>query len=76
MNKIKSKAIYLFSLLQQDEKIDSKDTFRLTVEKTYRSSIRTSDIIEVIAREINNPLDLDDTEWIIPIEILGKVAGI
>jgi hypothetical protein len=32
------------------------------VEKTYRSSIRTSDIIEVIAREINNPLDLDDTE--------------
>ena len=76
LNEIKSKAIYLFSLLQQDEKIDGKDTFRITVEKRYCSSIGTSDIIEVIAREISNPVDLDDPKWIILIEILGIVAGI
>ncbi len=76
LNEIKTKAVYLFSLLQQDEKIDSEDTFRITVEKRYCSSIRTSDIIEVIAREISNPVDLDDPTWIILIEILGKVAGI
>lgn len=76
LNEIKSKATFLFSLLQQNRKIDSKDTFRITVEKRYCNSLRTRDIISIIAGEINNPVDLDDPKWIILVEILGKVAGI
>jgi tRNA acetyltransferase TAN1 len=76
LNEIKSKAIFLFSLLQQNKKIDSKDTFRISVEKRHCNSIRTRDIISIIANEVSNPVDLDNPKWIILVEILGKVAGI
>jgi tRNA acetyltransferase TAN1 len=76
LNEIKSRATSLFSFLEQNKKIDRKDTFRITVEKRYCNSIRTGDIIGIIAKEVSNPVDLDNPKWIILIEILGKVTGI
>jgi tRNA acetyltransferase TAN1 len=76
LNEIRSKAIFLFSLLQQNKKIDSNDTFRISVEKRHCNSIRTRDIISIIANEVSNPVDLDNPKWIILVEILGKVTGI
>ncbi|HZD33677.1 MAG TPA: THUMP domain-containing protein [Nitrososphaeraceae archaeon] len=76
LNEIRSRAISLFSFLEQSKKIDGKDTFRVTVEKRHCNSIRTRDIIGIIAKEVSNPVDLDNPKWIILIEILGKVTGI
>lgn len=76
LNEIKSRATSLFAFLEKNKKIDRKDTFRITVEKRHCNSIRTGDIIGVIAKEVSNPVDLDNPKWIILIEILGKVTGI
>lgn len=32
--------------------------------------------ISIIAKEVSNPVNLDNPKWIILIEILGKVTGI
>ena len=57
-------------------KISSSDSFKLSVEKRHNSSLRSSDLIRTIAKEIDNPVDLDAPSWIVLIEILGNVTGI
>ena len=57
-------------------KISSSDSFKLLVEKRHNSFLRSSDLISTIAKEIDNPVDLDAPSWIVLIEILGNVTGI
>lgn len=57
-------------------KISSSDSFKLSVEKRHNSSLRSLDLIRIIAKEIDNPVDLDAPSWIVLIEILGNVTGI
>lgn len=57
-------------------KIPSSDSFKLTVEKRHNSSLRSLELIRTIAKEIDNPVDLDTPSWIVLIEILGNVTGI
>jgi tRNA acetyltransferase TAN1 len=57
-------------------KISSSDSFKLLVEKRHNSFLRSSDLIHTIAKEIDNPVDLDAPSWIVLIEILGNVTGI
>jgi tRNA acetyltransferase TAN1 len=57
-------------------KISSSDSFKLTVEKRHNSSLRSLELIRTIAKEIDNPVDLDTPSWIVLIEILGNVTGI
>jgi tRNA acetyltransferase TAN1 len=58
------------------KKISSSDSFKLSVEKRHNSSLRSLDLIRTIAKEIDNPVDLDAPSWIVLIEILGNITGI
>lgn len=57
-------------------KMSSSDTFKLSIEKRHNSSLRSLDLIQTIAKEIDNPVDLDAPRWIVLVEILGNVTGI
>jgi len=52
-----------------------QDTYRITVEKRH-SEIPTNEIIGEIAEKIQNKVSLEKFDWIILIEILGKITGI
>jgi tRNA acetyltransferase TAN1 len=57
-------------------KMSSSDSFKLSVEKRHNSSLRSLELIRTIAKEIDNPVDLDAPSWTVLIEILGNVTGI
>jgi tRNA acetyltransferase TAN1 len=57
-------------------KISSSDPFKLSVEKRHNSALRSLELIRTIAKEIDNPVDLDAPTWIVLIEILGNITGI
>ena len=52
-----------------------QETYRITVEKRH-SEIPTSEIISEIADKIQNKVSLEKFDWMILIEILGKITGI
>jgi len=56
-------------------KVDEKETFRITVEKR-NSNLSTKEIISTIAKNIQNKVVLEKPDWIILIEILGDSTGI
>jgi tRNA acetyltransferase TAN1 len=56
-------------------RIGSEETFRVTVEKR-RSKMRTKDIIHVAAQPVPSPVNLEDPDKIILIEVIGDTTGI
>jgi tRNA acetyltransferase TAN1 len=56
-------------------KVPTGDTFRITVERRH-TMISSSDIIGSIGKGIDNKVNLENPDWIILIEIVGKQAGI
>lgn len=55
--------------------IKPKDTYRITIEKRH-STISTKEIIETIANKIPNKVSLENFDWMILIEILGRDTGV
>jgi tRNA acetyltransferase TAN1 len=51
------------------------ETFRITVEKR-NTSLRSSEIIATVGSEIDNRVDLENPNWIVLVEIIGKLVGI
>jgi tRNA acetyltransferase TAN1 len=56
-------------------KVPTGDTFRITVERRH-TMISSSDIIASVGNEIDNKVDLENPDWIVLIEIIGKQTGI
>ena len=63
------------SVLNFVSKMQPQDTYRITIEKRH-SEISTSEIISEIADRIQNKVSLEKFDWIILVEILGKMTGI
>lgn len=63
------------SVLNFVSKMQPQDTYRITIEKRH-SEISTSEIISEIADKIHNKVSLEKFDWIILVEILGKMTGI
>jgi tRNA acetyltransferase TAN1 len=63
------------SVLNHVNVIQPLDTYRITIEKRH-SEISTSEIISDIAEKIQNKVSLEKFDWIVLIEILGKITGI
>jgi len=63
------------SVLNFVSKMQPQDTYRITIEKRH-SEISTSEIIGEIADKIQNKVSLEKFDWIILVEILGKMTGI
>ena len=56
-------------------KMNKIETFRITVERR-NTLLRSSEIIANIASIIENKVDLENPDWIVLVEIIGKLAGI
>jgi tRNA acetyltransferase TAN1 len=55
--------------------IKSQDTFRITVEKRH-TALESMDVINAVARRFQNPVDLEDPDWIVLVQIVGAVTGV
>lgn len=56
-------------------KMEKHETFRITVEKRH-ASLSSSDIIKAVAANIDNVVNLKVPDWIILVEIVGRLTGI
>lgn len=57
------------------ERIGEDESFRITVEKR-RTDLRSLEIIDAVAEGIDRRVVLDEPDWIVLVEIVGKVTGI
>ncbi len=57
------------------ERIGEDETFRITVEKRH-TDLRTMEIIEAAASEIERKVNLDNPDKVVLIEVLGPITGI
>lgn len=69
LESISSKVNSLIGCIKKDQ------TYRITVEKRS-SNISSDEIISKIASNIQNKVSLEESDWIVLIEILGSEAGI
>ena len=56
-------------------KIGEKDSFRITLEKR-RTPLRSRDVIDAVALNIDRVVKLEKYDWNILIEIVGNISGI
>jgi tRNA acetyltransferase TAN1 len=56
-------------------KMQSSDTFRITVEKRD-TTMRTCELISKIGSAFDNPVNLDNPQWMVLVEIVGKLIGV
>lgn len=59
----------------QKTRIGAEDSFRVTLEKR-KTELRSRDVIEAVAETIDNPVDLENPDWIVLIEIMGEHTGV
>ncbi|MGD1835689.1 MAG: THUMP domain-containing protein [Nitrososphaeraceae archaeon] len=57
------------------EKIQDNESYKITVEKRH-TNLKSNEIITNIASEINRKVLLDEPDWIILIEVIGRDTGI
>ena len=63
------------AVLSLSEQIGGGESFRITVEKR-RTTLRSREIIEAVAEGINRKVNLENPDWVILIEVIGKYTGI
>ena len=56
-------------------KIGENESFRITLEKR-RTPLRSREVIDAVALGIDRRVDLEDCDWIILIEIIGRITGL
>ena len=56
-------------------RIEKNNTFRITVEKR-RTNLSSSDVIHSVANIIDRSVNLENPDWIILIEIIGRHTGV
>lgn len=63
------------AVMEQINKLKAEDTYRITVEKRH-SDISSGEIITQIANQIKNKVSLEKYDWIILVQVLGKISGV
>lgn len=56
-------------------KMGESETFRVTVEKRF-TNLHSRDLIEAVAADVKNEVDLDDPNWVLLVEVLGGYTGL
>jgi tRNA acetyltransferase TAN1 len=56
-------------------KMSENETFRVTVEKRF-TSLHGRDLIEAVAAEVKNKVNLEKPDWVLLIEVLGGYTGL
>ncbi|MEM0480279.1 MAG: THUMP domain-containing protein [Candidatus Nitrosocaldus sp.] len=57
-------------------KIGKDESFRVTVEKRMMHTLHSMDIIRAVASRIDRRVDLVNYDWLVLIEVVGKVTGV
>ncbi|MFN4336996.1 MAG: THUMP domain-containing protein [Candidatus Nitrosocaldus sp.] len=57
-------------------KIGKDESFRVTVEKRMMHTLHSMDIIKAVASRIDRRVDLVNYDWLVLIEVIGRVTGI
>ncbi|MEM4400715.1 MAG: THUMP domain-containing protein, partial [Candidatus Nitrosocaldus sp.] len=57
-------------------KIGKDESFRVTVEKRMMHTLHNMDIIRAVASRIDRRVDLVNYDWLVLIEVVGKVTGV
>jgi tRNA acetyltransferase TAN1 len=60
---------------EQASRIGAGESFRVTLEKR-RTRLRSLEVIELVAAVIDNPVDLENPDWVVLVEILGNKTGV
>ncbi len=60
---------------KQASRIGAGESFRVTLEKR-RTRLRSLEVIEPVAEVIDNPVDLENPDWVVLVEILGNKTGV
>ena len=63
------------SAQEMASKIGENQSFRVTVEKRF-TELHSKDVIEAAAGDLNRRVDLKNPDWILQIEVLGRLTGI
>jgi len=63
------------AVMRLTSKMKKLETFRITVERR-NTLLHSADIIAKVASIIENKVDLEKPDWIVLVEIIGKLAGI
>ena len=63
------------AVLNLSERIGEGESFRVTVEKR-RTGLRSREIIEAVAEGIERRVDLENPDWVVLIEVIGKYTGV
>jgi tRNA acetyltransferase TAN1 len=59
----------------QKTRVAEDDTFRVTLEKR-RTELRSMEVIGPVAELFDNTVDLENPDWVVLIEIMGKMTGV
>ena len=62
-------------VLTMVDRIDKKESFRITVRKRH-TTLSTKEIVETVARSIDRRVDLENPDKVVLIEILGELTGV
>ena len=57
------------------EKITEDESFRVTLEKR-RTELRSRKVIDAVAEGIDRKVDLEEPDWVVLLEIVGKRTGV
>jgi len=60
---------------EQAERMGPRESFRVTLEKR-RTRLRSLEVIKPAAEVIDNPVDLENPDWVVLVEILGSETGV
>jgi tRNA acetyltransferase TAN1 len=63
------------AVIEQSGKMKPDDTYRITVEKRH-SEISSGEIITQIANQIKNKVSLEKYDWIVLVQVIGKISGV
>ncbi len=63
------------AVIEQSHKMKPEDTYRITVEKRH-SEISSGEIITQIANQIKNKVSLENYDWIVLVQVVGKISGV
>ena len=59
----------------QKPRVGEGDKFRVTLEKR-RTELRSLEVIEPVAAVFDNPVDLENPDWVVLVEIMGDKTGV
>jgi len=62
-------------VMNQKPRVGEGESFRVTLEKR-RTELRSLEVIEPVAEVFDNPVDLENPDWVVLVEIMGDKTGV